>query len=103
MAGLLTVNLKFSFVSVIVITSYSIHYTKLYDPWKLTRLKEILGKWQRELDGRGWNSLYLNNHDQPRMVSRFGNDSPQWRVKSAKMLATMLHTMQGTPYVYQGA
>lgn len=71
-------------------------------PWKLTRLKEILGKWQRELDGRGWNSLYLNNHDQPRMVSRFGNDSPQWRVKSAKMLATMLHTMQGTPYVYQG-
>lgn len=71
-------------------------------PWKLTNLKGILGKWQRELDGRGWNSLYLNNHDQPRMVSRFGNDSPEWRVKSAKMLATMLHTMQGTPYVYQG-
>ncbi len=71
-------------------------------PWKLTDLKAILGKWQRELDGRGWNSLYLNNHDQPRMVSRFGNDSPEWRVKSAKMLATLLHTQQGTPYVYQG-
>ncbi len=71
-------------------------------PWKLTELRAILGKWQRELDGKGWNSLYLNNHDQPRMVSRFGDDSPLWRVKSAKMLATMLHTMQGTPYIYQG-
>jgi oligo-1,6-glucosidase len=70
-------------------------------PWCLTNLKRILGKWQRELDGKGWNSLYLNNHDQPRMVSRFGNDG-QFRKESAKMLATMLHTMQGTPYVYQG-
>ncbi len=70
-------------------------------PWKLTDLKRILGKWQTGLDGKGWNSLYLNNHDQPRMVSRFGNDG-QWRVESAKLLATMLHTMQGTPYVYQG-
>jgi len=71
-------------------------------PWKLTDLKRILGKWQRELDGRGWNSLYLNNHDQPRMVSRFGNDAPEWRRTSAKMLATMIHTLQGTPYIYQG-
>ena len=70
-------------------------------PWKLTDLKRILGKWQRELDGKGWNSLYLNNHDQPRQVSRFGNDGA-WRKESAKMLATMLHTMQGTPYIYQG-
>lgn len=72
------------------------------EPWKLTDLKRILGKWQKELDGKGWNSLYLNNHDQPRMVSRFGSDSPEWRVLSAKMLATLLHTQQGTPYVYQG-
>ncbi|MGF7032712.1 oligo-1,6-glucosidase [Paenibacillus mucilaginosus] len=70
-------------------------------PWKLTDLKRSLNKWQLELQGRGWNSLYLNNHDQPRMVSRFGNDGP-YRVESAKMLATLLHTMQGTPYIYQG-
>ncbi|WP_426446430.1 glycoside hydrolase family 13 protein [Paenibacillus sp. S-38] len=70
-------------------------------PWKLTDLKRILNKWQLELQGRGWNSLYLNNHDQPRMVSRFGNDGP-YHVESAKMLATLLHTMQGTPYIYQG-
>jgi oligo-1,6-glucosidase len=70
-------------------------------PWKLSALKRVLGKWQSELDGKGWNSLYLNNHDQPRMVSRFGNDA-LYRKESAKMLATMIHTMQGTPYVYQG-
>ena len=51
---------------------------------------------------KGWNSLYWNNHDQPRAVSRFGNDQPEFRVLSAKMLATTLHMMQGTPYVYQG-
>jgi len=70
-------------------------------PWKLTDLKRILTKWQTELHEKGWNSLYLNNHDQPRMVSRFGNDK-KYRMESAKMLATMLHTMQGTPYIYQG-
>ncbi len=70
-------------------------------PWKLSDLKRILGKWQTGLDGRGWNSLYLNNHDQPRMVSRFGDDK-NWRRESATLLATMLHTMQGTPYIYQG-
>jgi oligo-1,6-glucosidase len=53
------------------------------------------------LQGRGWNSWYLNNHDQPRMVSRFGNDK-NYRLESAKLLATLLHTLQGTPYIYQG-
>jgi oligo-1,6-glucosidase len=70
-------------------------------PWKLTDFKRIMTKWQKELHNKGWNSLYLNNHDQPRMVSRFGNDTV-YRTESAKMLATMLHTLQGTPYIYQG-
>ena len=70
-------------------------------PWKLTQFKKIMSKWQEELNGKGWNSLYLNNHDQPRPVSRFGNDK-KYRVESAKMLGTMLHMMQGTPYIYQG-
>ncbi|ELP83411.1 trehalose-6-phosphate hydrolase, putative [Entamoeba invadens IP1] len=69
--------------------------------WKLTELKKCLMKWQSELHGRGWNSLYLNNHDQPRQVSRWGDDQ-KYRVESAKMLATMLHTLEGTPYIYQG-
>ncbi|MBB3907676.1 glycoside hydrolase family 13 protein [Anoxybacteroides rupiense] len=70
-------------------------------PWKLADLKKTMTKWQKELEGKGWNSLYLNNHDQPRAVSRFGDDK-QYRVESAKMLATFLHMMQGTPYIYQG-
>jgi oligo-1,6-glucosidase len=70
-------------------------------PWKLTDLKQIMAKWQVELGDNGWNSLYWNNHDQPRVVSRFGNDG-KYRVKSAKMLATCLHMMKGTPYIYQG-
>ncbi len=70
-------------------------------PWELHRLKETMSKWQKELEGKAWNSLYLNNHDQPRMVSRFGNDG-KYRVESAKMLATFLHMMHGTPYIYQG-
>jgi oligo-1,6-glucosidase len=70
-------------------------------PWKLADLKDVMSKWQKGLEGKGWNSLYLNNHDQPRMVSRFGNDS-EYRLESAKMLGTFLHMMQGTPYVYQG-
>ncbi|MED3824985.1 alpha-glucosidase [Priestia flexa] len=70
-------------------------------PWKLRDLKEVMSKWQYKLEGNGWNSLYLNNHDQPRMVSRFGNDK-EYRVESAKMLATFLHMMKGTPYIYQG-
>lgn len=70
-------------------------------PWKLADLKQVMTKWQKELEGSGWNSLYLNNHDQPRMVSRFGQDK-EYRVQSAKMLGTFLHMMQGTPYIYQG-
>ena len=73
-----------------------------HQPVKLSELKASLNRWQTGLDGKGWNSLYWNNHDQPRAVSRFGNDDPKYRVLSAKMLATTLHLMQGTPYVYQG-
>ena len=65
-------------------------------------VREILNKWQIELEGKAWGSLYWDNHDQPRAVSRFGNDSPQWRELSAKMLAVCLHMMKGTPYIYQG-
>lgn len=65
-------------------------------------LRANLTKWQQQLAGKAWNSLYWNNHDQPRVVSRFGNDSAKYRVLSAKMLAAMLHCMQGTPYIYQG-
>ncbi|SCP98813.1 oligo-1,6-glucosidase [Anaerobium acetethylicum] len=68
----------------------------------LTELKKTMSKWQTELKGEAWNSLYWENHDQPRSVSRFGDDRPQYRDLSAKMLATCLHMMQGTPYVYQG-
>ncbi|MCZ8537337.1 alpha-glucosidase [Paenisporosarcina quisquiliarum] len=67
----------------------------------LIDLKENLEKWQTSLQGKGWNSLYWNNHDQPRIVSRFGDDG-EYRVQSAKMLGTCLHMMQGTPYIYQG-
>jgi len=70
-------------------------------PWKLHDIKDVMNGWQNELQGRGWNSLYLENHDQPRSVSRFGDDK-QYRVESAKMLATWLHMMQGTTYIYQG-
>ncbi len=68
----------------------------------LSAFKKVMSDWQTELDGRVWNSLYLSNHDQPRSISRFGDDSPEYRVVCAKMLATCLHMMQGTPYVYQG-
>ncbi|BBI33937.1 glycoside hydrolase family 13 protein [Cohnella abietis] len=71
-------------------------------PWKLTELKTIMSRWQYGLREDGWNSLYWSNHDQPRAVSRFGNDSPEYRTISAKMLATCLHMLQGTPYIYQG-
>lgn len=70
-------------------------------PLNLIDLKDNLEKWQISLQDKGWNSLYWNNHDQPRIVSRFGNDG-EYRVESAKMLATCLHMMQGTPYIYQG-
>jgi oligo-1,6-glucosidase len=67
----------------------------------LPHLKAILGRWQEGLETDGWNSLYWNNHDQPRVVSRFGDDG-DYRVESAKMLAAILHLQRGTPYIYQG-
>ncbi len=70
-------------------------------PFSLLCLKEILSRWQAELFEKGWNSLFWNNHDLPRIVSRWGNDREYW-MESAKMLATLLHGMQGTPYIYQG-
>lgn len=71
-------------------------------PWKLTELKEIFTKWQKGLEKDGWNSLYWSNHDQPRAISRWGNDSDEYRVVSGKLIATCLHMMQGSPYIYQG-
>jgi oligo-1,6-glucosidase len=70
-------------------------------PLRMRDLKATLGRWQAGLAEVGWNSLYWNNHDQPRAVSRFGNDR-EFRVKSAKLLATVLHLHRGTPYIYQG-
>jgi oligo-1,6-glucosidase len=76
------------------------------DPWllypvQLPTLKGVFGRWQAGLAQVGWNSLYWNNHDQPRAVSRFGDDG-KYRIESAKMLGTVLHLHRGTPYVYQG-
>lgn len=71
-------------------------------PLRLVELKAKLAEWQDGLADRGWNSLYFANHDQPRSVSRFGDDSPRFREASAKTLATTLHLLKGTPYVYQG-
>lgn len=68
----------------------------------LTQLKRIFKKWDEGMDGIGWNTLFWSNHDQPRAVSRFGDDSPKYRELSAKMLGTCLHMMRGTPYIYQG-
>ena len=70
-------------------------------PLCLPQLKQCMCTWQQGLHGQGWNSLFLNNHDLPRIVSRWGNDR-EYRAESAKMLASMLHGMQGTPYIYQG-
>ncbi len=70
-------------------------------PWKLRDLKNVMTRWQNDLESHAWNSIYLANHDQPRAVSRFGNDR-QFRVESAKLLATFTHMLQGTPYIYQG-
>ena len=70
-------------------------------PFSLKALKKCMERWQRELCDQGWNSLFWNNHDLPRIVSRWGNDWA-YRVESAKMLATALHGLQGTPYIYQG-
>jgi oligo-1,6-glucosidase len=69
--------------------------------WKLSDLKDVMTRWQKDLENSAWNSNYLSNHDQPRSVSRFGNDR-QYRAESAKLLATFNHLLQGTPYIYQG-
>ncbi|MEG6581146.1 glycoside hydrolase family 13 protein [Lactiplantibacillus plantarum] len=71
-------------------------------PVRLVDLKQSLSKWQMGLQGTAWNSLYWNNHDQPRIVSRFGDERPAYRERSAKMLATLLHFLQGTSYIYEG-
>ncbi|AIQ34441.1 glucan 1,6-alpha-glucosidase [Paenibacillus sp. FSL R5-0345] len=70
-------------------------------PLAVSELKRVLAKWQTELGNEGWNSLFWNNHDLPRIVSRWGDDN-QYRVESAKMFAILLHLMKGTPYIYQG-
>ena len=68
----------------------------------LNEVREVLNRWELDLQGKAWNTVYMSNHDQPRQVSRFGNDSPLWREKSAQMLGTLIHMMRGTPFVYQG-
>jgi oligo-1,6-glucosidase len=70
-------------------------------PWRLAGLKRVMTRWQKDLEDKGWNSIYLTNHDHPRAVSRFGDDG-RYRVESAKMLATLTLMLQGTPYIYQG-
>lgn len=70
-------------------------------PFNMSEFKKVIVKWQNGLNVKGWNSLFLNNHDQPRLVSRFGNDK-EYRVESAKMFATLMHLLKGTPYIYQG-
>ncbi|OAS86871.1 MULTISPECIES: glycoside hydrolase family 13 protein [Metabacillus] len=69
--------------------------------WDMLRFKEIQNLWYQGLKGKGWNSQFLNNHDHTRQVTRYGNDSA-YRIESAKLLATMIHTLPGTPYIYQG-
>ena len=70
--------------------------------YTLPQLKTIMESWQTGLDEIGWNSLFWGNHDYPRAISRFGNDTPEYREQSGKMLATLLYGMKGTPYLYQG-
>ncbi|MFA0521947.1 alpha-amylase family glycosyl hydrolase, partial [Vibrio sp. 10N.222.55.E8] len=70
-------------------------------PLDLREFKNVLTKWQLELADGGWNSLFWNNHDLPRLVSKYGDDK-NFRIESAKMLATCLHFLKGTPYIYQG-
>lgn len=79
----------------------------IYGKWtdkrfQLRTLKDIFTKWEKGMEGKAWNCLFWSNHDQPRAVTRFGNDSKEYREVSAKMIATCLHMMQGTPYIYQG-
>ena len=97
-------NMVFQFEHMVLDGNPNPALGKWYDQkTKLSDLRANFTKWQEKLAGKAWNSLYWNNHDQPRVVSRFGDDSTEeYRVKSAKMLATMLHFQQGTPYIYEG-
>jgi Glycosidases len=96
-------NMVFQFEHVSLAANPDKRFGKWNDqPVRLTELKKALSRWQYALEGKGWNSLYWNNHDQPRAVSRFAADDPEYRVRAAKMLGTTLHMMQGTPYVYEG-
>ena len=93
-------NMVFQFEHMDVDADANTKWTdKKMDLWDM---KEVLTRWQKGLEDIAWNSLFWENHDQPRSISRYGNDSPEYREVSAKMLATCLHMMQGTPYVYQG-
>ena len=75
---------------------------RLWKSWTLPQLKAIYAKHATELDAHSWDTVFLSNHDNPRLVSSFGNDSPEYRVASAKLLETMLLTLRGTPFIYQG-
>jgi oligo-1,6-glucosidase len=77
---------------------------KIPDPkgYSLVEFKNIYSKWDAAFAGKGWGTIYLGNHDQPRMTTRWGNDAPQWRELSSKMLTTFLLTMRATPYYYAG-
>lgn len=96
-------DMIFQFEHVSASPSIPTHYGK-WDalPMTMPELRENFTKWQNALEGCAWNSLFQSNHDQPRCVSRFGNDSAQYRELSAKMLATAIHFQKGTPYIYQG-
>jgi oligo-1,6-glucosidase len=95
-------NMFFHFDSVDY--GYKKNEFKQPDPngWNLSGFKEIFSKWNDVFADKGWGSIYLGNHDQPRMVSRWGNDSPEYREASSKMLLTFLMTMRATPYIYMG-
>ena len=95
-------NMMFQFEHMDLDTGDRDHGKWCRDKIDIRRLKRVLSDWQIQLNGVAWNSLYFCNHDQPRIVSRLGDDSPQWRECSAKCIATCLHMMQGTPYIYQG-
>jgi oligo-1,6-glucosidase len=83
---------------------YLPHTHKIVDPkgWSLLDFKNIYSKWDTLFESKGWGTIYLGNHDQPRMVTRWGNDAPQFRALSSKMLTTFLLTMRATPYYYMG-
>jgi oligo-1,6-glucosidase len=96
--GALTMVFQFEHMDLSAETGAEIGATKTR---RLSDLKAVMSRWQKDLENRAWNSIYLGNHDQPRSVSQFGDDG-LYRVESAKLLATFIHMLQGTPYVYQG-